>query len=616
MLVVADYVVFGFSVIASMAIGMYFAWRGKNKWSTEEYFLGGRNMNFLPVGLSLLVSFESSILVLGFPAEVYTYGASIMITTIGQFAAILVVNIIATSVFYRLKLTSVYQYVPKRFGENSKLLTYFLVGMGVLYNLLYIAIVLIGLSFAIEALTGIPVWCSILGISVVGVTYTSIGGMRAVIWTDVFQFVIMLVGMITVIIQVAIRVGGVGKVISINKEYGRLDVLNFNPNPTIRHTVWTLVIGGFVRTLNYGFSQQSVQRINSTPTESSARKVMYVFAPGYVTLNIIAATCGLFVFAYYVDKGCDPLESKEITNPNQIIVHLISELFQTVPGLSGLFLAALTSACLSTISSCLNGMAAIICEELLKTKLKDSSNSKSTKFARICVIVFGIVSTILTFAMMFVKGTLSQIFATVIGSFGGPITGVFLVSMFMKRASVKSVLIGGIAGLALSMWLTIGYNFSPTLPKTPWLRPGPTYNCTRMPSDSIVSNTSVDHKYDLPNNNENLELVSATVTPAFNESIQNDNDWYPLTKPEAKGLDKLYSVSYQYFSVICTSFTVVVSVVVTCFITRNKTAGKINPMTILDMKTACCTSCSGGDHENETVGSVTDIEQEESFIKT
>ena len=189
-----DIVIFVVMLMISVTIGLFFAFRNRNINNTLNYFLGNRQLKTLPVAISFVVTFQSSILILGFPAETYAYGMQYSIQAIGAIIGYSLAAIIVVPIFHPLKMTSAYHYYQLRYGENS--VRYLAVICGMVYYLIYMGIVLYGTALALQSAAGIPLWLTVIVFTSVTVLYTSIGGIQTVIWTDVFQFIVMVTGIL------------------------------------------------------------------------------------------------------------------------------------------------------------------------------------------------------------------------------------------------------------------------------------------------------------------------------------------------------------------------------------------------------------------------------------
>ncbi|OWF51518.1 Sodium-coupled monocarboxylate transporter 1 [Mizuhopecten yessoensis] len=360
--VLVDYIIFGLTIAISIGIGLYYAFAGGRQKTTSEFLVGNRRMKVLPVAISLMVSFESSIMMLGVPAEVYEYGIQYVLQLVGFFVAnILAINILVP-LLHPLKITSAYEYLELRFKSRAVRLTG--TCLGILSYTCYIGIVLFGPGVALEA----------------GKAH---GGLKAVIWTDVFQAAVMYTGMAAILIKGSIDAGGVKETWRIANENGRVNLFNFDPDPTVRHTFWNLCIGSLIRGFGFMFNQSTIQRISATPTVKDAKRMLFITAPAFSITLTCAAIEGIVVYAYYHTLGCDPLKSKQINNPNQLIPFMVMDIFKNLPGMPGLFIASLFSASLSTLSSGLSSMSALLYTDVIKPHTKPMSQFKATVIAKL-----------------------------------------------------------------------------------------------------------------------------------------------------------------------------------------------------------------------------------------
>ncbi|XP_061171925.1 sodium-coupled monocarboxylate transporter 1-like [Saccostrea echinata] len=533
--VIVDYVVFCLTISISLGIGVYYAIAGQK--TTSEYLVGGRQMKILPVAISLMVSFESSIMMLGFPAETYVYGMMFWLSNFGFLTSCLLATRMVVPLVHPLKITSINEYFELRY--NSRYVRLLNLTMGYINYILYMGIVLFGPGIALESVTNFPMWASTLVVAVCSVIYTSIGGIKAVIWTDVFQSLVMFMGIFAILIKGTMVAGGLSNVIEINKNTGRLDILNFDPDPTIRHTFWSLVIGGCLRMVSLNTGQTTVQRIVSTPTQKAANRVLYLAGPAFFITLTLATLEGAVAYAFFSSLGCDPLKSKKISNPNQVVPFMVLEIFKEAPGMAGLFMASLFSASLSTLSSGLSSLSALAIEDVVRPTFKSLSERSVTLIAKISVVVIGALCVGVSFLIAKIKGPMSQISFSVLAAFGGPASGLFLFSVFCPWGNAKGAIIGTLLTAVVGLWITTEQNFSTTLKRTPGLPPGPTdkcYDMTSLTNMTFMSTTMM----------QNTSWQEAT-TSLVKESIPQ--------RPQ--GLDRFYSLSYQWL----TGFLIIVSLI-------------------------------------------------------
>ena len=193
---ITDYLVFSTFLIASASIGVVFAWKGRNSTSNKEFLTGNRNLQMFPVVMSLAASFMSTNTILGIPAEVYMLGTQVFIHCISLVVAIFLSANVFMPVFYELNMTSVNEYLNLRFKSKAARL----IGSYafLLCTLPYMAVVLYGPSLALNSVTPLSLEKSILVVGIICTFYTSIGGIKAVIWTDVLQCLLMILGLLMV----------------------------------------------------------------------------------------------------------------------------------------------------------------------------------------------------------------------------------------------------------------------------------------------------------------------------------------------------------------------------------------------------------------------------------
>ncbi|XP_045170731.2 sodium-dependent multivitamin transporter-like [Mercenaria mercenaria] len=543
---IVDYLVFFCTIGISFAIGVFFAVLERKRNTPVHYFLAGRNSRTWPVALSFIVTFQSSLMILGYPAEGYAYGIGIAYNVLGTSAAFIFSAFFIVPVFHPLKLTSVNEYFRLRYGNNR--VRYMTLVAGIIFSLFYMATVMVGTCVALDVVLGIPFWGTILIYTIVTTTYTAIGGIKAVIWTDVFQLVVMVTGMIAVLVKSTTGAGGVDRVFEYAKD--RLGSTSFRFDPTIRYQVWNSTFGLFSAFLYFTLLQPAMQRIYSTPTVTSARNLYFISTPFYCAFQLMAAFEGVTIFAYYVAKRCDIFDAGIVDNINAILPFAVLDLFQNLPGLAGLFTASLSSAALSTMSSCLSSLSAVTYEDIIKVKFSDMHAYKATKLSKMIVLMYGLIALALAFAVSFIPGSVVAIFVSFMGCFDGPLVATYLLSVMYRKATTNGVIIGAICGSVIAFWLNIGSRFS-GMPPYPYLPPGPTDQCNSY-LESAFLNGSTSAVYPATNNitlvsvTQHLPTLTTTTTTTTTTTAHSpDQDDSNLS-----ALEKIYSISYQVYSLV------------------------------------------------------------------
>uniref|UniRef100_A0A8B9ZEI0 Solute carrier family 5 member 5 n=1 Tax=Anas platyrhynchos TaxID=8839 RepID=A0A8B9ZEI0_ANAPL len=313
-------------------------------------------------------------------------------------------------------------------------------------QVLYTGIVIYAPALILNQVTGLDIWASVLSTGVICTFYTTIGGMKAVIWTDVFQVFVMLSGFIAVIIRGLLLAGGPARVLAIAANGSRVNFGDFNPDPRSRYTFWSFVLGGTLLWLSmYGVNQAQVQRYVACRSEREARIALLVNQVGLFCIVSSAVACGLVMFALY--KDCDPLLAGFISAPDQYMPYLVLDIFQTSPGVPGLFLACAYSGTLSTVPCHAMPCRAMPCCTV------PCCTVPSLIYGTACIMVAALASLL--------GGGVLQGSFTVMGVISGPLLGAFVLGMFVPACSTAGVFGGLAAGLALSLWVAVGGSLYP-----------------------------------------------------------------------------------------------------------------------------------------------------------
>ncbi|CAH1785524.1 unnamed protein product [Owenia fusiformis] len=526
----ADYIVFSAFIVVSLAIGVFYSCTGGKQKTNSEYLLADRKLHCLPTSLSLMVTFTSCITLLGFTAEMYTGGSQFWLYCVGVSLAALAAERIFIPLLYPLHLTSTYEYLDRRF--KSKIARQSCMLMGTISFVFLEGVVMYAPSIALEAVTGLPTWASILIMAAAATFYTTLGGIKAVIWTDVFQFLIMLIGMIIALAMGCIRVGGFSNMWELCQRGGRIQSFDFDFNPLTRHTFWGLTIGiGTTWVYLYGVSQPGVQRFSATPSLRDARSTVLLVVPVVCAIYALNALVGLTVFAYYSHIQCDPMASGAVTNQNQIFPHFVMDVLG-VPGVPGIFLAAMFSAALSTISSALNSLAANIWEDFLKDRFPNTTPARATHVTKALVIASGMLSTVMAFIAMMIPGQILQVTLALVGAAGGAIVGMYSLGAFTSSCNWKGAVVGGWVSLAFVLWISAGA-FS--IKSTKHILPPASTNGCYFGNISDIwneTNTTPDYTREYQTGLSNISIVPT-------EQVAVEGPLY-----------KFYSISYTWYGLI------------------------------------------------------------------
>ncbi|XP_022118462.1 sodium-coupled monocarboxylate transporter 1-like [Pieris rapae] len=448
-----DYLVFGAMLALSAFIGIYFAFFAKRKQNTtSEYLMGGKTMGMFPISMSLIASYVSGISLLGLPAEMYTYGTQLWAIVLSEWIVSVTIAIVYLPVFYNLQITSTYEYLRLRFNQNVQLLgsIIFIIKM-----LLYIPIVIYVPALAFNQVTGINLHLITPIVCLVCIFYTTLGGIKAVVWTDTLQTILMYFGVIFIVVYGTWRLGGVGEVMRINEEGDRLEFFNMDPNPTIRHTFWTTVIGNYFSWLaSCSVNQAMVQRCLALPSLKKARITILIMAVGIYVIVSLCCYTGLVVYATFA--SCDPLTTGAIRKSDQLLPYLVMTITGSIPALPGIFMSGVFSAALSTMSTGLNSMCGVIFEDLIRPAYNKPISEKTASFImKIIVVIIGATCVALVLLVEHM-GALIQAGKSLAGITAGSLLGLFTMGLFMPWINATGALAGGTTSTLLVGWMSLG----------------------------------------------------------------------------------------------------------------------------------------------------------------
>ncbi|KAG9465827.1 hypothetical protein GDO78_017679 [Eleutherodactylus coqui] len=534
-----DYIIFALLLILSSAIGLYYALSGGKQRTTQEFLLANRNMGFLPVTLSLLATFQSAVAILGVPSEIYRSGTEYWFLGCSYILGLLIPACVFVPVFYRLRLTSTYEYLELRFSKKVRIcgtITF------IFQMVIYMGVVLYAPALAFSAVTGFSLWGVVLTMGLVCTLYTTLGGLKAVIWTDVIQTLVMFAGQLAVIIVGTAKVGGIQDVWAIAVNNSMISGINFNPDPFVRHSIWSLGIGGIFLMLSlYGVNQAQVQRYLSSRTEKEAVMSCYAVFPCQQLVLGLGCLTGLVMFAYYQKNEIQNPEMIKV--PDQMVLYFVMDILQDFPGLPGLFVACLFSGALSTISSAFNSLATVTMEDLIKPHFPNLTESRATLISKGLALKYGL----LCLGMAYISslmGPVLQAALSIFGIVGGPLLGIFCLGFFFPFTNSIGAITGLLAGLIMAFWIGIGSFVDRMSVPTA----APILNVTSAPEGG------------------NLTVVTTLLTSA-------------AAAQSISGLKKFYSLSYMWYSAHNSTTVVIVGIIVSLL--TGPTKGRdVNPHTV------------------------------------
>lgn len=454
-----DYIVLIGYLFAILGVATLFV---KEQKTLKDFFMASRNMPWMAVGLSILATLLSAISITGAPAEFFENGH--VMFGLWWIASILVTFFVVkffVATFVKLELTSAYEYLEKRFCLAVRLVASFLFMM---IRGMYIGVVIYASAIILMPALGGKVdmiWL-IIGVGVFSAAFAVLGGMKAVIWTDVIQIVVVYIGIIWICFTAFGRIdGGFSEVVKITFEQGK--DFSYLSNPKYwsfdffeKTTFFGLLIGFFFNDMaQKGSDQLTVQRYLTTGSVKASAKALWVNVIGSIVIGLIltGVAMGLFAF-YHVYPDAIDIES---VGSNGILPYFI--VTQMPHGLAGLFIAAIIAAILSTVDSGMNCLATVTMTDFqIRLGKKQYTDDQNVWWARFWTILWGLITTGLA-VFIYVSSTenIMRLSTKVLGLFSGPLLGIFLLGLLVPRANSKGVIVGAVIGSVVTFWTNYGW---------------------------------------------------------------------------------------------------------------------------------------------------------------
>ncbi|XP_047739797.1 sodium-coupled monocarboxylate transporter 1 [Hyalella azteca] len=528
MLGILDIILLAASLLVTLAIGVYHGVKGR-KATPAEYMLGGRAMSPLPLAMSMMVGTISPITIMGNIGEMYAYGTQLWIMDVGLALGMVVVAEMFIPIFYPMHMVSLYQYIEQRF--RSKVLRLSSVLITLLAAYLFIGFLLYPPSTFLVHFTGLGIIPNIVIMGLVCGLYSAFGGVKAVVHTDVVQSMVMLVGVLAIVVQCTIRVGGLESAWSIASERGRIEFYSMSLDPYQRHSFWlTLVFGFFFSLSTYGVNQSQTQRTFSTGSVQHAKRVIYYAIFGMLLLRFLINLAGVVIFAFYAD--CDPLTMGGVVKSNlRIVVVYVLQDLTSIPGLAGLFVASIYAAVLSSVSTQVNSMTALLWEDFLKNlKVFETwSEVTITYLQKLLVFLTGVIGIVMSLIATNSPAFISRLFRLT-GAISGPMVGLFLTGLYLPWVKGKSAGFGFLLSIVFSLWIVTGQLLTRTDP--PYLPMSHT-NCTTTTTTNTTTTTTT------------ASVINTSLTTAMPDitSVSSDGEIDDNHNPQ-EGMAALYGLSY------------------------------------------------------------------------
>lgn len=443
-----DYIIFFTYLALTLMLGVFFARKQKH---TGDFFLAGRSMHWFPIGLSVMTTSFSAINYTAFSGEVFRQGLYVLLC-LPIFAAVAIPVVKVIMPFYhRLGICSAYEYLERRFDYRVRCLAS---ALFILWRIFWMAVVLVVLGRVISAITGIDELLLISAAGVVAMAYAATGGMKAIMWTDVLQFFVLIGG---IILAVAVGIhrtpGGIAEIIhtcainDILKPFYPFDPTIFSFDPSIRITLWSAWIGTFIAFLaRYGTDQTIVQRYFTARSLRHAQKGFHLSYISSIVAMLSLALMGFVVFTFAQSSGF-------LDTADEQPVFYFSIFVKSLPsGASGLIIAGLFAAAMSSVDSGIKSCCTAFFADFYDRFGRNGKIAEVT-LSRLLTLTLGLLAISLAYGVGHL-GSIFEITNKIINGFGSPLLALFLLGMFSRSANSAGVFAGGLMGACLSIYIS------------------------------------------------------------------------------------------------------------------------------------------------------------------
>ncbi len=432
------------SIIVIYLLGMIglSVFLGRSQSNQEDYYVGGRKLPWWAVGISTMATQTSAISFISVPAFVALAplgGLTLLQYEMSVPLAMIVVMAFLLPFFRKLELVSVYEYLEMRFGPSVRYLvsTVFLISRALATGVGVYAIAIV-----LSVCLGTPLWLNILIIGVVTIIYDTIGGMAAVVYSDVIQMVILLSGVVLCIIYAANSVGGFD-VIFASFPAERCRAIDLS-------TFWGFLVGGFFLYISYyGTDQSQVQRELSAPSMDDTRRSLLFNGFARFPLMICYILMGIAVGAVFIHfpdlrKGV-PVDHLDYLVPQFILLHIPT-------GVRALLFAAILAAAMSSLDSALNSLSASTMRDFVE-RGRNLSERRILLLSKLTTVLWGLTITGFAFLVGNISKTVLEGINKIGSAFYGPILASFLIGVLSKRANATGIFVGVITGVLFNLFL-------------------------------------------------------------------------------------------------------------------------------------------------------------------
>jgi solute:Na+ symporter, SSS family len=457
-----DFTTLDFAILVGYLVSVtaWGAWLGRGQTGGSDYFLGSRNLPWWAVMLSVVATETSTLTFLSIPGVAYLGTLGFLQITLGYLLGRVVVSRMLLPAYYRGEQRTAYELLEVRFGTGTRR---FASGVFMVTRLLADSVRLFATAIPLALVTGWDYSLSILAIGLLTVVYTYFGGIKAVVWVDALQMGLYLLGaLVTLAILQTLVPGGWGEILAQTGDAGKLTVLDFSLDLSVSYTIWAGVLGGGLLTMaSHGTDQLIVQRLLTCRTLGDSRRALV--GSGFLVIAQFAVflLIGLGLWVFYGGRVFE--------RGDEIFAQF---LVQELPsGLTGLLMAGVFAAAMSSLSSSVNSLASASAYDFWAPLVgAENDEARVLKAGKAFTLVWAalLIGAAILFIPLSVGTSAVEVALAVASVVYGGLLGAFLLGTRSRRADARSVIVGMSLGIGVVAAIAI---FAPARVAWPWFVP-------------------------------------------------------------------------------------------------------------------------------------------------
>lgn len=451
---VTDIIIIACYLLAMILVGFYFSRKNKN---SEQFTKASGKIPGWAIGLSIYATFLSSNTFLGVPGKAYGSNWNAYVFSLSMPFAAWIASRFFVPFYRRSQEISAYTHLEHRFGPWAR--TY-AVTCFLLTQIARMGSIFFGIALSLQALLGFPMAAIMTVVGACIIIYTVLGGMEAVIWTEVIQAVIKTLGAFLILYLIVREMpGGITAIIETGRRDNKFSLGSFAPDFT-QASFWVIFFYGFFINLNnFGMDQNYVQRYHTAKTERQAARSIWLCVAMYVPASLLFFIIGTSLYAFYQAQPGQIAPLAGSLQPDdygdKVLPYFMVTKMPT--GLVGLIVSAILSAAMSTISSGMNASATVFTVDIYRRYFRPRiSDKKQLVVLQVCTLLFGIIGLFTGIAMIGSKSVLDT-WWELSGIFAGGMLGLFLLGIVSKRTNSHEAFIATMLGVLIILWMSLSH---------------------------------------------------------------------------------------------------------------------------------------------------------------